>query len=99
VKRLFPNDPLVDRTPYTPWEGLETFFKIDEEILISRRANDTLHYMQKLSEVECLALGRKAQARVLAELEKEVVELLQEHALFYYPVSWSSFILLRISNP
>ncbi len=24
------------------WEGLETFFKIGEEILISRTANDTL---------------------------------------------------------
>lgn len=74
------------------WEGLETFFKIDEEILISHTANDTLRYLRELSEAERLALGRRAQARVLAEhtaahraaeLEKEVVELLQERALLY----------------
>jgi spore maturation protein CgeB len=71
------------------WEGLETFFKIGEEILIARTAEDTLQYLHELSEAERLAIGRRAQARVLAEhtaahraaeLEKEVRELLQQYS-------------------
>jgi spore maturation protein CgeB len=49
------------------WEGIDTFFKPDEEILISRSADETLIYLQEISESERNLIGQRARARVLAE--------------------------------
>jgi spore maturation protein CgeB len=49
------------------WEGLDTFFRPDEEILISRSGEETRRYLQEVPEEERRALGMKARARVLAE--------------------------------
>jgi spore maturation protein CgeB len=48
------------------WEGLNTFFIFDTEILISRTADDTLHYLQDLSENDRKAIGDGARQKVLA---------------------------------
>lgn len=67
------------------WEGLETFFKIGEEILISRSPEDTLQYVRGLSEEERQAVAKRARRRVLnehtaahraEELEQQVLHLL-----------------------
>jgi spore maturation protein CgeB len=47
------------------WEGLDTFFKPGEEILIARSASDTLRYLRELTEDERQAIGTRGRARVL----------------------------------
>jgi spore maturation protein CgeB len=49
------------------WPGLETFFAIGTEILILEKPEEAMHYLRELPELECVALGRRARARVLAE--------------------------------
>jgi spore maturation protein CgeB len=49
------------------WEGIDTFFKQDEEILISRSADETLNYLQEISESQRARIGQRARARILAE--------------------------------
>ena len=49
------------------WEGLNSFFEIGEEILVSRSPEDTLRHLRALSDEERRALGKRAQKRVLAE--------------------------------
>ncbi|MBI3802766.1 MAG: glycosyltransferase [Nitrospirae bacterium] len=49
------------------WQGLETFFKPGEEILISRSPEETLSYLRETSEEERRAIGLRACSRVLAE--------------------------------
>ena len=67
------------------WKGLETFFRLDEEILISRSAGDTLRYIQKMPEEERKEIGRRARKKVLTyhtaayrakELEEYALEML-----------------------
>lgn len=67
------------------WEGLDTFFAFDREILIARAPEDTLRYLREVPEAERLAIGRRARERVLAghtaahraaELERYAQELL-----------------------
>ncbi|WNG30605.1 glycosyltransferase [Cystobacter fuscus] len=48
------------------WEGLDTFFRPGEEILISRSGEETRRYLQELPEAERQEMGRKARTRVLA---------------------------------
>jgi spore maturation protein CgeB len=48
------------------WEGLDTFFRPGEEILLSRSGEETRRYLQEVPEAERQELGRKARARVLA---------------------------------
>ncbi|HEX8539103.1 MAG TPA: glycosyltransferase [Cystobacter sp.] len=48
------------------WEGLDTFFRPGEEILISRSGEETRCYLQEVPEAERQEMGRKARARVLA---------------------------------
>jgi spore maturation protein CgeB len=48
------------------WEGLEAFFRADEEILIARTTADTLQYLCDLDESHRRALGERARQRVLA---------------------------------
>jgi spore maturation protein CgeB len=68
------------------WPGLDTFFKPDEEILISHSADETLVYLEEISELERRRLGYRARERVLArhtsrhraaELEGYVLEILK----------------------
>lgn len=49
------------------WAGLDTLFVPGEEILVSRSAADTLHYLQEMSEATRRRVGERAKARVLAE--------------------------------
>jgi spore maturation protein CgeB len=68
------------------WEGLDTFFVPDEEILISRSAEETLHYLHDIGEEERRRIGDNARRRVLdkhtsacraGELESYAFELLK----------------------
>jgi spore maturation protein CgeB len=49
------------------WDGLDSFFEFDREILVARTAADTLRYLRELSETERQAIGSRARQRVLAE--------------------------------
>jgi spore maturation protein CgeB len=49
------------------WDGLNSFFEFDHEILVARTAADTLRYLRELSETERQAIGSRARQRVLAE--------------------------------
>jgi spore maturation protein CgeB len=71
------------------WEGLEEFFRPDEEILIARSGKDTLRHIETLPEADRRLLGIRARTRVLAEhtaghravqLENYVYELLSKQA-------------------
>lgn len=67
------------------WDGLETLFKHGESILIARSSDETIRYLQDISEEERVSIGRKAKEIVLAhhtaahraiELEEYVRELI-----------------------
>jgi spore maturation protein CgeB len=71
------------------WSGLDKFFTPDEEILISHSPDETLIYLEEISELERRRLGYRARERVLArhtsrhraaELEGYVLELLRRSA-------------------
>lgn len=47
------------------WEGLDSFFKFGEEILISSTSEHTLKYLTDISEKERIAIGERARKRVL----------------------------------
>lgn len=47
------------------WEGLETFFKFDREILVARSRKDVMHYLTDLSEGERQTIGERARQVVL----------------------------------
>jgi spore maturation protein CgeB len=49
------------------WDGLDSFFTFDEEILVARTPDDVLRCVQDLPEAERIAIGARARARVLAE--------------------------------
>lgn len=49
------------------WEGLGTFFRFGEEILISSTTGHTLRYLTDVSDKERIAIGESARKRVLAE--------------------------------
>lgn len=48
------------------WEGLDTIFAPEREILIAHSPEDTLRYLRDLSEQEHRKIGQLARARVLA---------------------------------
>lgn len=67
------------------WEGIDTFFTPNEEILISRSGDDTLEYLTKISDEERRTLGERARDRVLqthtaAHRAKELEDYLCETA-------------------
>jgi spore maturation protein CgeB len=71
------------------WEGLDSFFTFGREILVARSPEDTLRYLRETGEDERLAIGHRAQQRVLAEhsaahraqeLESYTLELLSQRA-------------------
>jgi spore maturation protein CgeB len=49
------------------WPGLETFFTLGTEILVSQSSADTLGYLRHLPAEERCAIGARARERVLAE--------------------------------
>jgi spore maturation protein CgeB len=49
------------------WVGLETFFSLDDEILISRSPEETLHILREMSEIDRRTVGERARSRVLHE--------------------------------
>jgi spore maturation protein CgeB len=48
------------------WEGIDSIFRPDEEILIAHTSNDVLRYLRDLTEAERRAIGERARERVLA---------------------------------
>jgi spore maturation protein CgeB len=66
------------------WDGLETFFELDSEILVARSADDVVRMLRETSEPERQRIAARARERVLshhtaahraAELESYVLEL------------------------
>ncbi len=49
------------------WEGIELFLTPGEEILVARDGKDVADHLAALSKTEAAAIGRRAQARILAE--------------------------------
>ena len=49
------------------WQGIDTFFKPDEEILISHSPDETLVYLEEISELDRRRIGYRARERVLAK--------------------------------
>lgn len=49
------------------WEGLDTFFRPDREILIARSSSQCLRYLLEMTEPERRCLGARARALVLAQ--------------------------------
>lgn len=48
------------------WEGLENFFEPGVDILIASESEDTLRYLERLSDAERRTIGRRGRERVLA---------------------------------
>lgn len=48
------------------WDGIDSLFEIDTEILIARSASDTLRYLTQISEEERKAIGERARAKVMS---------------------------------
>lgn len=48
------------------WDGLDTFFRIGDEILVSSSGSETTAYLRSLPEDERFAIGERARTRVLA---------------------------------
>lgn len=59
------------------WEGIDSFFKVGEEILVARSKEDVLHYLTKIPDKVRKQMGLRARKRVLAEhtAQKRAVEL------------------------
>jgi spore maturation protein CgeB len=53
------------------WEGLDTFLRPGEEILLPRSSEDVVRYLLEMDETEIRRIGRNAQQRVLAEHTSE----------------------------
>lgn len=49
------------------WDGLDSFFEIDKEILVARTPDDTLRYLREMNDDERRAIGERARQRVLRE--------------------------------
>lgn len=49
------------------WNGIESIFEIGTEILIARSAEDTVNYLQNISEADRKAIGERARNKVLTQ--------------------------------
>lgn len=67
------------------WDGLESFFEFDTEILLARTSDDVLRMLRQTSEIERTQIADRAREKVLshhtaahraAELEEYVLELI-----------------------
>ncbi|GAB3819967.1 CgeB family protein [Pontibacter rugosus] len=47
------------------WEGLDSFFDFDTEILVARSAKDTLHYLRGICRSERKLIGERARRKVM----------------------------------
>lgn len=64
------------------WEGLETIFSIDNEILITQNGQDTLRYLSELSDDNRFAIGMRARQRILKDHTAEKrAQQLEEYLL------------------
>ena len=72
------------------WDGIDSIFEIGTEILISRSAADTKHYITAISEAERKKIGARARKKVLErhtaahralELEQYYREVLQKKVM------------------
>lgn len=64
------------------WPGLETFFTLGIELLVSRSSAETLRYLRELPPEARWALGTRARERVLAEhTAAHRAEILEEYVL------------------
>ncbi len=68
------------------WEGLETFFDFNEEILVAKTEDDIVNYLQNISDEERKNIGSRARKKILQkhtsakraeELEKYIFEMLE----------------------
>ncbi len=68
------------------WQGLDTFFEPNREILIAHSSEESLYYLLNMTEAERIALGSRARGRVLGahtakhralELESYVFDLIK----------------------
>ncbi|HWH69513.1 MAG TPA: glycosyltransferase, partial [Candidatus Sulfotelmatobacter sp.] len=68
------------------WEGLDSFFEPNREILLAHSSEESLSYLLEITEPERRSLGARARARVLAkhtsrhralELESYVLDVLK----------------------
>jgi len=59
------------------WEGLDSLFEIDREVLVSFDADDTLRYLRDTGDARRLAVGEAARRRILLEHtpERRAIEL------------------------
>lgn len=85
------------------WEGLESFFRVGEEILVAQSPEDVLDYIQEISDAERREIGARAFRRVMAEhtaahraaqLEGFVFELLGRREPLFIPAD-----LTALSRP
>jgi spore maturation protein CgeB len=49
------------------WIGLDSFFRVGQEILVARSSEDVVRIVSKIPEEERIKIGERARARVLAE--------------------------------
>lgn len=49
------------------WEGLDSFFEFEREILVARVADDVLRFLKEIGEDQRHAVGERARRRVLSE--------------------------------
>ena len=80
------------------WEGLDTFFQVDREILVARSSKEILSYLREMSDAERRAIGARAHQRVMtkhtaahraAELEAYTYKVLKrapQPAFFDFPL-------------
>jgi spore maturation protein CgeB len=91
------------------WEGIGTFLKPGEDILITNSAEETLHYLRDLSESERASIGANGRARIMrehtalhraAELESYAYEALRKkRAASRRAVSHVTLNVLRSGEP
>jgi len=69
------------------WHGIDSIFEIGSEILISKSADDTVHYLTNISEAERKNIGERARQKALhhhtaahraMELEKYYAEVVSK---------------------
>jgi spore maturation protein CgeB len=49
------------------WPGLDTVFKIGEEVLLAERAQDVMHVLENCDDAQLRRMGMRARERVLDE--------------------------------
>jgi spore maturation protein CgeB len=50
-----------------PWPGLDTIFKVGDEVLVAERAQDVIQAVQQTDDAQLRKMGARARERVLEE--------------------------------